>query len=183
MRTGIISEYGLDGGVDPFMASFPHLIDVGIMGHCIHGKTGLCLKAGVHCYQSSLTVEEEPNITLEDFVEIARQCKGRVNQFAWSGRGTGFNTKILWRSWRPVLITTSSRTSHLRLRSDPGNGGCRQLLAARLRSAGIATTTPSGRSSSCLTRVSRPIFTMFWGKIRLTKPITRLETDDFQRTY
>ena len=86
VRTGIINEHGLDSGVDPFMASFPHLIDVGIMGHCIHGKTGLCLKAGVGCYQSGLTVEE-PNMLLEDFVEIARQCKGRVNQFALGGRG------------------------------------------------------------------------------------------------
>jgi hypothetical protein len=40
-RTGIINEYGQDTGVDPFMASFPHLIDVGIMGHCIHGKHSL----------------------------------------------------------------------------------------------------------------------------------------------
>jgi hypothetical protein len=40
VRTGIINQYGQDTGVDPFMASFPHLIDVGIMGHCIHGKTG-----------------------------------------------------------------------------------------------------------------------------------------------
>ena len=45
MRTGILDENGKDTGVDPFMASYPHLIDVGIMGHCIHGKTGLCAKA------------------------------------------------------------------------------------------------------------------------------------------
>lgn len=32
VRTGIIDEQGRDTGVDPFMASFPHLIDVGIMG-------------------------------------------------------------------------------------------------------------------------------------------------------
>lgn len=86
VRTGIINEHGFDSGLDPFMASFPHLIDVGIMGHCIHGKTGLCLKAGVGCYQSGLLIEE-PNMRLEDFVDIARQCKGRVNQFALGGRG------------------------------------------------------------------------------------------------
>ena len=37
VRTGILDENGKDTGIDPFMASFPHLIDVGIMGHCIHG--------------------------------------------------------------------------------------------------------------------------------------------------
>ena len=35
VRTGILDENGKDTGVDPFMASYPHLIDVGVMGHCI----------------------------------------------------------------------------------------------------------------------------------------------------
>ena len=86
VRTGILDENGKDTGVDPFMASFPHLIDVGIMGHCIHGKTGLCVKAGIGCYQSGLTVEQ-PNMTLEDFRSIAEQCKDKCNQLALGGRG------------------------------------------------------------------------------------------------
>ena len=86
MRTGILDENEKDTGVDPFMASFPHLIDVGIMGHCIHGKTGLCIKAGVECYQSGLTVSK-PNMTVEDFTSITSQCRGRTNQFALGGRG------------------------------------------------------------------------------------------------
>lgn len=86
VRTGILDKRGWDSGVEPFMASFPHLIDIGIMGHCIHGKTGLCVKAGIGCYQSGLTFEE-PNMSLEDFSEIAKQCRGRVNQFALGGRG------------------------------------------------------------------------------------------------
>lgn len=85
-RSGIIDETGKDTGIDPFMASFPHLIDVGIMGHCIHGKTGLCLKAGIGCYQSGLTISQD-NMKLEDFRWIAEQCKGRCNQFALGGRG------------------------------------------------------------------------------------------------
>ena len=86
VRTGILDEHDHDTGKDPFMASFPHLIDVGIMGHCIHGKTGLCVKAGIGCYQSGLTIDQ-PNMALEDFSEIAKQCSGRVNQFALGGRG------------------------------------------------------------------------------------------------
>lgn len=86
VRTGIIDEHGKDTGVDPFMASFPHLIDVGIMGHCIHGKTGLCSKAGIGCYQSGFFVEQ-PNMTVENFRSIAEQCKGRCNQLALGGRG------------------------------------------------------------------------------------------------
>ena len=66
LRTGILDDKGKDTGVDPFMASYPHLIDVGIMGHCIHGKTGLCAKAGIGCYQSELTIEK-PNRSIETF--------------------------------------------------------------------------------------------------------------------
>lgn len=86
VRTGILDNSGKDTGKDPFMASFPHLIDVGVMGNCIHGKTGLCVKAGIGCYQSGLTIEE-PNMSVEDFRWIAEQCKGRCNQLALGGRG------------------------------------------------------------------------------------------------
>ena len=86
IRTGILDKNGKDTGIDPFMGSYPHLIDVGIMGHCIHGKTGLCAKAGIGCYQSGMLVEQ-PNMTVEDFRWIAEQSKGRCNQFALGGRG------------------------------------------------------------------------------------------------
>ncbi|WP_243414237.1 SPASM domain-containing protein [Pseudoflavonifractor phocaeensis] len=85
LRTGVI-ENGRDTGVDPFMASFPHLIDVGVMGHCAHGRSGLCAKAGIGCYQSGRDISA-PNMTLDDFYWIVRQCRGRVNQFALGGRG------------------------------------------------------------------------------------------------
>ena len=86
MRTGVLDEKGKDTGVDPFMGSFPNLIDVGVMGHCIHGKTGLCVKAGIGCYQSGLTVEK-PNMSVENFKWIAEQCRHKSNQFALGGRG------------------------------------------------------------------------------------------------
>lgn len=54
-RTGIIKD-GKDTREDPFMASFPELIDAGAMAHCTHGKNGLYVKAGVQCYQDGLHV-------------------------------------------------------------------------------------------------------------------------------
>ena len=86
MRTGILDEDGRDSGIDPFMASFPHLIDVGIMGHCIHGESGLCKAAGVQCYQSGYSVKK-PDMTAEDFESIAKQCRHITNQLALGGRG------------------------------------------------------------------------------------------------
>lgn len=85
LRTGIIKE-GRDTGEDPFMSSFPELLDVGIMGHCSHGKSGLCIKAGVECYQDGLHAEL-PNMKLEDFKELVNQCRGKTYQFALGGCG------------------------------------------------------------------------------------------------
>ena len=85
MRSGVI-ENCVDTGIDPFMASFPELIDVGVMGHCIHGKTGLCIKSGVQCYQNGLKTHM-PNMTLENFKRIVDECKGKTYQLALGGRG------------------------------------------------------------------------------------------------
>lgn len=86
IRTGILDENGNDTGIDPFMASYPHLIDVGIMGHCIHGKTGLCVRSGIGCYQSGLLIEQS-NMAVEDFRSIADQSRDRCNQFDLGCRG------------------------------------------------------------------------------------------------
>lgn len=85
MRSGLIVN-GCDTGKDPFMSSFPELLDVGIMGHCIHGKSGLCVKAGVECYQDGLHSNQQ-NMKIEDFRWIAEQCKNQTYQFALGGCG------------------------------------------------------------------------------------------------
>jgi len=76
----------LDTGADPFMSAFPELIDVGVMGHCTHGASGLCVKAGVQCYQNGLGIQQ-PNMTLDNFKKIVDECKGKTYQLALGGRG------------------------------------------------------------------------------------------------
>lgn len=71
---------------NPFSAEFPELIDIGIMGHCKHGKSGFCIKSGVECYQDGLN-SDSPNMTLDDFMRIAEECRGRTYQFALGGCG------------------------------------------------------------------------------------------------
>ena len=85
IRSGILLE-GKDAGKDPFMASFPELLDIGIMGHCQHGLSGRCLQSGVRCYQSG-GVYTQPNMALADFMEILRQCHKDTYQIALGGRG------------------------------------------------------------------------------------------------
>ena len=81
IRTGNIDKDGHDTGVDPFMASFPHLIDVGIMGHCANAH--LC---PVGCYQGGEN-NCKPNMTLENYKKIVDECTGKCNQFALGGHG------------------------------------------------------------------------------------------------
>lgn len=85
IRSGII-ENGRETEKDPFMAPFPELLDVGIMGHCIHGKTGLCLNAGVECYQNGNSANS-PNMTFENFRILTNECAGKTYQFALGGAG------------------------------------------------------------------------------------------------
>lgn len=85
-RSGILNEFGQDTGKDPFMASFPHLIDIGIMGHCTHGMSGLCERTGVQCYQSGAKIAE-PNMSVSEFESIMQQCTGKTQQVALGGRG------------------------------------------------------------------------------------------------
>lgn len=68
------------------MSEFPELIDVGIMGHCIHGMSGRCMLAKVQCYQNGPNIQQ-PNMRLDDFRSIVKQCKGKTYQFALGGRG------------------------------------------------------------------------------------------------
>lgn len=86
LRTGIIDSAGHDTDVDPFMSSFPHLLDVGIMGHCNHGLSGKCQASGNRCYQNGLNIWQE-NMSLDNFKDIVLQSKGQVFQFALGGRG------------------------------------------------------------------------------------------------
>lgn len=86
LRTGILDANGNDTGAEPFMASFPHLLDVGIMGHCNHGLSGRCTAAGNNCYQSGAS-KWQANMSLADFRSIVDQTKGKVMQFALGGRG------------------------------------------------------------------------------------------------
>ena len=76
----------VDTGIDPFMASFPELIDVGIMGSCSHGRAGICRKSGVQCYQNGAG-RDDPNMSLHDFQKIAEECKYKAFTFALGGAG------------------------------------------------------------------------------------------------
>lgn len=130
VRTGVFTD-GRETSEDPFMASFPELLDVGIMGHCVHGKSGLCVEAGVECYQDGLHACA-PNIALADFAEIVRQCKENTYQIALGGCGDPDqheNFEDILRICRDANIVPNFTTSGLGLTSEMSKL-CREYCGA-----------------------------------------------------
>lgn len=80
VRSGIIKN-GKDTNVDPFMRSYPTLIDIGIMAKCANAKY-----CPVGCYQSRH--KSEHNMTLDDYKSIIDQIQGKVTQVALGGAGS-----------------------------------------------------------------------------------------------
>lgn len=80
IRTGVIKD-GKDTGKDPFMASFPELLDIGIMQTCVCAH-----KCNVDCYQKAIE-ESGKNMSIKDFESILKQSKGKLFQVALGGRG------------------------------------------------------------------------------------------------
>lgn len=73
-----------DTGIDPFMTSFPELIDIGIMARCINGESGKCT---VQCYQNAIGRNNKNNMTLEEYTRLIKQCKDKTFQVALGGAG------------------------------------------------------------------------------------------------
>jgi hypothetical protein len=74
-RSGVIKN-GKDTGVDPFMTSYPELLDIGIMQTCVCSH-----KCNVDCYQKAIE-RTGNNMSVEDFESILKQSKGKLFQVA-----------------------------------------------------------------------------------------------------
>lgn len=82
-KNGTLIRSDIDG-VDPTCRSFPELLDIGIMGHCVNSK--FCKNAGIDCYQKGY-IKNTPHMSVSDFELIARQAAGKTFQIALGGAG------------------------------------------------------------------------------------------------
>lgn len=114
-RSGIFDKNGQDTGVDPFMRSFPSLIDIGIMQRCVCARY-----CKVDCYQKAID-RTGANMNLDDYKEIMRQSKGKVFQVALGGAGdpdTHENFAEILRITRENEIVPNFTTSGIAFYSD-----------------------------------------------------------------
>jgi radical SAM protein with 4Fe4S-binding SPASM domain len=85
-RSNVIDDLGNETNHEPFQGEYPHLLDIGIMGTCLHGKSGLCKESQVGCYQNGNSIFEE-NMSLENYKKIVDDISGKIFQVALGGRG------------------------------------------------------------------------------------------------
>ena len=89
VRTGVI-ENGKDTNVDPFMRSFPGLLDIGIMGGCKAASKGLCKAGGTRsgCYQGARPYNPSNDMKLSDYKKIIDEgAEKGLMQVALGGAG------------------------------------------------------------------------------------------------
>lgn len=89
IRSGILKD-GKDTDIDPFMRSFPGLLDIGIMGGCKAASKGLCRAGGSisGCYQGARKYDPEKDMKLDDYKSIIDEGKENgLMQVALGGAG------------------------------------------------------------------------------------------------
>lgn len=83
IRSDVLDEKGNPTGKDPFMRSFPSLLDIGIMGGCTASKTCVC-----DCYQGGKPCNPDNDMTLENYKRIIDEGKEKgLQQVALGGAG------------------------------------------------------------------------------------------------
>lgn len=117
MRSGVI-ENGKDTGVDPFMTSFPELLDIGIMQTCVCSH-----KCNVDCYQKAIE-RTGNNMSVEDFESVLKQGKGKLFQVALGGAGdvdTHENFEEIVKLCREYNIVPNFTTSGILMTKEKAN--------------------------------------------------------------
>lgn len=117
MRSGVI-ENGKDTGEDPFMTSFPELLDIGVMQTCVCSH-----KCNVDCYQKAIE-RTGNNMSLTDFESILKQGKGKLFQVALGGAGdvdTHENFEEIVKLCREYNIVPNFTTSGILMNEEKAN--------------------------------------------------------------
>jgi radical SAM additional 4Fe4S-binding domain len=72
--------------VKPFYLPYPGFLEIGLMGQCDIGQSGVCQSSGIQCSQNGVDIRE-PNMNSVLYKRIIDESKGKTLQVVLSGRG------------------------------------------------------------------------------------------------
>lgn len=175
MRTGVLDENGKDTGVDPFMTSYPELIDIGIMQRCVCAH-----RCNVDCYQKAIE-RTGNNMSVEDFESILKQSKGKMLQCALGGAGdvdTHENFEDILRLSREYNIVPNFTTSGILMTKEKADI-CKKYCGAVAVSEHFADYTENALNLLLEAGVKTNIHYVLSNR-SIDTAIERLKTDSFK---
>lgn len=176
MRTGILDENGKDTGTDPFMTSYPELIDIGIMNKCVCAN-----RCNVDCYQKAIDRTGE-NMSFENYKKIIDECVGKVYQVALGGAGdvdTHENFEEILKYTREHGIVPNFTTSGIMMTKEKAEL-CKKYCGAIAVSEHFADYTETALDLLLKTGVKTNIHYVLSNK-SIDVAIDRLKNDGFKK--
>lgn len=175
-RSGVYNEEGVETEEDPFMASFPELLDVGIMQTCVCSH-----RCNVDCYQKAID-RTGNNMSVEDFESILKQGKKKLFQIALGGAGdvdTHENFEEIVKLCREYNIVPNFTTSGIMMTKEKAEI-CKKYCGAVAVSEHFADYTEKALTLLLEAGVKTNIHYVLSNK-SIDTAIERLKTDGFRK--
>ena len=175
VRSGVIDSDGKDTGVDPFMSSFPEVLDIGIMEKCVCAS-----KCNVDCYQKAIN-RTGNNMSLENYKKLIEQCKGKLYQVALGGAGdvdTHEDFESIVRTTRECNIVPNFTTSGISMTKEKAEI-CKRYCGAVAVSEHFAEYTNNAIDMLLNAGVKTNIHYVL-GKKTIDEAINRLQNNSFK---
>lgn len=175
IRSGLFVN-GKETEEDPFMASYPELLDVGIMQTCV-----CATKCNVDCYQKAID-RKGSNMSLENFESILKQSEGKLFQIALGGAGdpdTHENFEDILKLCRKYNIVPNFTTSGIAFTKEKAEL-CKKYCGAVAVSEHNAPYTEKAIDLLLDAGVKTNIHYVLSNK-SIDDAITRLKTDGFHK--
>ncbi len=120
MRNGKPDSGGNITECETFFEPYPRSLEIGIMGRCDTGMSGICINSGIQCCQDGLH-KNEPNMSFRNYKRIIDESAGKTFLVSLGGRGDpdrhkNFGDMLLYT--RRKGIVTNYTTSGFYLNSE-----------------------------------------------------------------
>lgn len=176
IRSGILDGNGRDTGKEPFMASFPELLDIGIMETCV-----CATRCKIDCYQKAIE-RKGKDMSVRNFENILKQCEGKTFQVALGGAGdpdTHMRFEDILRLCRKYNVVPNFTTSGIAMNNEKAEL-CKEYCGAVAVSEHFANYTDIATDMLLKAGVKTNLHYVL-GKNTIDEAIRRLKNDSFHK--